>query len=553
MQLALREPDTNNVPGARTNPRSYRTARVLIIWTAAVSTFLLIATALAGQAQAAADAVPGELIVQFDNGTSKSESRAIVGENDASIQQRLPDGGAVVSVDAGASTNEVAKQLEEQPGVKYAEPNFIVHRTGWTNDSFLTDGTLWGLIKVKAPTAWNVTQGSGATVAVLDSGIALDHPDLVSNFWENKDEVLDGKDNDHNGFVDDLYGADWVRGDGTPDDEEGHGTHVAGTIAATADDGNPAVGVAPQAQVMPLKFLDSEGTGNVGDAIAAIDYAIDKHVSVINASWGGPDRSAALEDAIRRAGDAGIVFVAAAGNDGTNNDGDANFPASLDLPNLISVAATDEQNKLADFSNYGSRTVDVAAPGVNIMSTVGASYEAWSGTSMATPHVSGIAALLNSVEPGASAAGIVDAIKFGSRKIDTLAGRVESGGLADAVGALAAIGHPVSGVDVAPGAFSLRKPGRKVRVRSGSKIKFTWSRSADTDLVGYEVYVDGRLVTTVEDPDGSQGPRAARTSAKIRIGSGKHKWSVVAVDEAGNVRKAGRGHGKGRVAVVAKH
>lgn len=538
--------------GARTVPWSYRTARVLIIWTVAVSAFLLIAATTAARAQTAADAVPGELIVKFDGQTTNSESRAIVKKTEASIDQRLPDGGAVVTVDAGTSTTEVAKQLEQQPGVTYAEPNFIVRRQAWTSDSFLADGTLWGLIKVKAPTAWNLTRGSGVTVAVLDSGIALDHPDLVANFWQNGNEQVDGVDNDRNGFVDDVYGADWVRGDGTPDDEEGHGTHVAGTIAATADDGNPAVGVAPGAQVMSLKFLDAEGTGNVGDAIAAIDYAIGKGVSVINASWGGPEYSAALEDAIRRAGDAGIVFVAAAGNDGADNDSGANFPASMNLPNLISVAATDSNNGLAGFSNFGADSVDVAAPGVNITSTVGENYETWSGTSMATPHVAAVAALLKSTEPGAGAASLVDAIKHGARKIDTLSGRVQSGGMADAVGALAAIGHPVDSVDAAPGAFKLKKPGKKVRVRRGNKIKFTWGRANDNDLVGYEIYVDGKLKATVEDPDGSQGPRAAKTAVKIKVGSGKHRWSVVAVDEAGNERKAGRGRGKGRVAVVAK-
>ena len=539
------------MPGARTNPWSYRTARVLVNWTLAVFVVLLAAHAATATAQAAADAVPGELIVGFDNGTTKSESRAIVNETEASIEQRLPGGSAVVSVDAGESTTAVAEQLAEQPGVAYAEPNFIVRRQAWANDSFLTDGTLWGLVKVKAPTAWNVTRGTGVTVAVLDSGVALDHPDLVANFWQNTDEVVDGVDNDGNGFNDDVYGADWVRNDGTPDDEEGHGTHVAGTIAATADDGNPAVGVAPGAQVMSLKFLDSEGAGNVGDAIAAIDYAISKGVTVINASWGGPDYSAALEDAIRRAGDAGVVVAAAAGNDGTNNDGAANYPASLDLPNLISVAATDDQNQLAGFSNYGVDTVDVAAPGVDITSTVGDSYEAWSGTSMAAPHVAAVAALLKSAEPGAGAAQIVDAIKFGSRKMDTLSGRVQSGGMTDAVGALAAIGRPATTVDVAPAAFNLKKPGKKVRVRRGGKLKFSWGRAHDTDLVGYEIYVDGKLKTTVEDPDGSQGPRAAKTSVKIKVGSGKHRWSVVAVDEAGNERKAGRGKGKGRVAVLA--
>lgn len=510
---------------------------------------MVVIASLSATAQAATDAVPGELIVRFTDGTSRSESRAIVNGSDASIETRLPGDSAVIAADPGQTTAEVAAALERQDGVAYVEPNYVVRRESWSSDTFLTDGTLWGLIKTKAPLAWGLTRGQGAVVAVLDSGISLDHPELTGGIWQNPDEQVDGRDDDGNGIADDVYGADFVHGDGTPDDEQGHGTHVAGTIAAAADDGNPAVGMAPDAQIMPLKFLDGSGAGNVGDAISAIDYAIDKGADVINASWGGPDYSSALKDAIDRAGQAGVVFAAAAGNDGTSNDSEPNYPASMELPSLISVAAIERSGELASFSNYGADSVDIAAPGTGIYSTVPGGYESWSGTSMATPHVSGVAALLKSASPNASAAEIVAALKYGVRPLETLESKVESGGMLDTVQAFKALGVDLMLNGAAPRAFRLKRPGKKVRVRGNGKVKFSWSSAVDEDLVGYEIYVDGKLKAIVEDPDGSAGPRGARTSAKIKVGAGKHRWSVIAVDEAGNQRKASSGKSKGRVAV----
>ncbi|MGB3952638.1 MAG: S8 family serine peptidase, partial [Solirubrobacterales bacterium] len=203
-------------------------------------------------ATAATGAVAGELIVGFDDGVSGAESREIVGDLDASIEQRLRGHSAVVELEDGQIPTQAATALAAQDGVAYAEPNFLVRRNSYSNDQFLTDGTLWGLLKIKAPLAWGITRGDGVTVAVLDSGINVGHPDLVGNVWENPADSANGVDDDGNGFVDDVNGADWVRGDGSPDDEEGHGTHVAGTIAAAADDGNPSVGVARAASVRSL-------------------------------------------------------------------------------------------------------------------------------------------------------------------------------------------------------------------------------------------------------------------------------------------------------------
>ncbi|MFY9487352.1 MAG: S8 family peptidase [Solirubrobacterales bacterium] len=533
------------MPVARTLPRP-RAGAALGLSTVLIA---VLAAFLAAPSFAAAGAAPNELIVKFDAGTSRAESRAIVADTDSSIEQRLPGRTAVVDVPADQSVTQVATALGTQDGVLYAEPNFTVTRSSTSNDSFLNDGTLWGLLKTKVPLTWGVTRGAGITVAVLDSGIALSNPDLVNNVWQNTAEIDNGADDDGNGFVDDLYGADWVHRDGTPDDEEGHGTHVAGTIAAAADDGNPSVGVAPSARVMPLKFLDGRGAGSVSDALAAIDYAVTHGASVINASWGGPDFSRALQDSVDRAGQAGVVFVTAAGNDGSDNDSAPIYPASFDLPNVISVAATTRQNELADFSNYG-QSVDIAAPGVDIYSTVGDSYESWSGTSMAAPHVAGVAALLKSTEPTAAAATIVQAIEAGARPVADLIGKVKTNGVLDAARSFRMIGHEV-GDTVGPRSFRLKKPGKKVTVGRGGKVKFSWSRAFDEDLSGYEIYVNGRLKATIDDPDGA-GAAIAKTSAKIRVGAGKLRWSVVAVDEAGNERKAKSGKSRGRVAVSRK-
>jgi subtilisin family serine protease len=510
-------------------------------------------------AHAAVDttAVPGQLIVGFNSGTSSSESSTIVDNTDATIAKRLPGRSAVVTVDSGQSTTEVQDALDANGNVAYVEPNYKVHSEGLTNDPLLRDGTLWGLLRIHAPAAWGVSRGAGVTVAVLDSGISIDNPDLTNAVWQNPNEIPgNGIDDDGNGIVDDVYGADFVNHDGVPDDEEGHGSHVAGTIAATADDGNGVVGVAPDARVMPLKFLDKNGAGNVADAISAIDYAIKNGARVINASWGGPDFSQALQDAIARAGQAGIVFVAAAGNDGTNNDTTPDYPAAMNLPNIISVAASDKQDQLASFSNYGKNTVDLAAPGVGITSTVGDHTESWSGTSMATPHVSGVAALLESASPSASAAAVAGAITAGARTTTSMIGMTKSGGILDTVGSFKALGVDTSGFEngASPSTFRLKKPGKRVTVGLGGKVKFSWSRSYDDDLLGYEVYIDGKLKTTVRSVQDSTGLGDPATSARVKVSAGKHRWSVVAVDSAGNVRTATRGGGsKGKVAVLSRH
>jgi len=274
---------------------------------------------------------------------------------------------------------------------------------------------LWGLnntgqtggkpdADIDAPEAWNIQTGDPIVVGVIDSGVDYNHPDLAGNIWTNLGEIAgDGIDNDSNGYIDDVRGWDFAFNDNDPMDVDGHGTHVAGTIAATGNNSLGVIGVAwNKAKIMPLRFLDDSGSGATSNAILAIDYATAKRVKVTNNSWGGllPIPNKALEDAIKAAGEQGSLFVAAAGNESRNTDLVPAYPASYDLPNIISVAATDHNDKLSYFSNYGANTVDLAAPGSEIYSTTpGGNYDTYSGTSMASPHVAAAVALVWAKDP----------------------------------------------------------------------------------------------------------------------------------------------------------
>lgn len=498
-------------------------------------------------AAAASEAVPGELIVGFKSGTSAAKGRAIVdSRTDADVEQRLPGGDVVVDVGSPADVAATAATLLRDPRVEYAEPNYLVRSNMLTNDPFIQDGSFWGTARVRAPQAWPVNRGAGAVVAVVDSGITLSNADLFPNVWMNANEIADnGLDDDLNGFVDDVYGADWVDRDGNPNDEAGHGTHVAGTIAAVADNGVGGAGVAPGAKVMPLRFLDRNGAGNVGDAISAIEYAVTNGADVVNASWGGTAYSAPLEAAIRRAGEAGVVVVAAAGNDGNSNDAAATYPAAMNIPNLISVAATDRNDRLAHFSNYGRNTTHVAAPGAEILSTLGDGFGYYSGTSMAAPHVAGIVALLRSRDQSVSAEAVVNGITIGARKNPNLTYRVKSSGVADIVGAYRALGYSTDGFDLGtvPSDFRLKGPGKKVKIKGRTgKVKFAWTRSVDDDLQGYEVVINGKVRATVKG-----------TTAKINLPAGKKiRWTVIAVDNSGNTRQATSNRKTGKISISRK-
>mmetsp|Transcript_52092 Transcript_52092/g.131658 ORF Transcript_52092/g.131658 Transcript_52092/m.131658 type:complete len:1219 (+) Transcript_52092:57-3713(+) len=308
---------------------------------------------------------------------------------------------------------------------------------------------LWGMhsyhgFDIDAPEAWQVWTGEigkGITVAVIDTGIDYNHEDLSEQMWVNPMEIPgNGVDDDGNGYIDDVHGADFANEDGDPMDDQMHGTHCAGTIAGI---GNNAVGVSGVAwrgvRLMALKFLTSTGSGRTSDAIRAIDYAVAHGARIASNSWGGGGSSSALRTAIERAEGAGMLFTAAAGNEASNNDEVPSFPANYDISNVISVASTTYLGEMSSFSCYGNSTVHVAAPGSGIYSTVpNNGYETLSGTSMATPHVSGLAALVWMYRPQLSMHQVRDIIIGSVRTLPALDGKVITGGLINAKDALEA-------------------------------------------------------------------------------------------------------------------
>lgn len=338
------------------------------------------------------------------------------------------------------------------------QPDYLVHAYLEPDDEAFQDGRLWGLkntgqdggtagADIDAVNAWDITTGSDdVIVAVIDTGIRYTHQDLQSQMWVNPGEIPgNGVDDDKNGFIDDVHGINAITGSGDPFDDNDHGTHVAGTIGAAANNGHPHVGVAWNLRLMACKFLTSEGFGAVSDAITCIDYAVTMGARILNNSWGGGPFDQALLDSIRRARTRGVLFVAAAGNDGLNNDDIPTYPASYDLDNIISVAALDRNDNLADFSNFGANSVDIGAPGVEIFSTIAASdqdYDFMQGTSMATPHVTGVAALLASVFPEATYAELREAILGAAVPIPALEGKASTGGRLNAFGALKRFATP---------------------------------------------------------------------------------------------------------------
>ncbi|MGZ4133468.1 MAG: S8 family serine peptidase, partial [Actinomycetota bacterium] len=304
----------------------------------------------------------------------------------------------VVPVPKGHVATEL-QRLRADPSVAHAQPDYLYYADSVTpNDADYT--AEWGLGSIRAPEAWTTTTGDGSgagpVVAVLDSGVDYTHPDLAANVWTNVGGVA--------GCASGTHGFNAITGSCDPRDDNGHGTHVSGTIGAVGGNGIGVVGVNWRARIMGVKFLDSRGEGDDFAAIDAIDWIISAkaagvNVRVINASWGGPGLDPILDDAIARAFNAGILFVAAAGNDGTNNDAAPVDPCNA--THVVCVAATDSLGNLAWFSNTGPTKVDLAAPGQGIVSTwPGGGYQVEDGTSMATPHVSGAAALVLAAEPG---------------------------------------------------------------------------------------------------------------------------------------------------------
>jgi subtilisin family serine protease len=356
---------------------------------------------------------------------------------DAQVTQRaLGNRQWTIQTPAAWGTETVYQSLASLPGVRYAEPDFIVRATGTLPNDPSID-SMYALENAGIYEAWDSATGSSnVVVGVIDSGVDYTHPDLVSNMWRNPGEIPgDGRDNDRNGFIDDVYGYDFLNGDGDPMDDRGHGTHVAGTIAATGNNGIGVAGVSWNAKIMALKFLGSNGSGPTSAAVAALNYATTMktaygvNIRITNNSWGGGAYSQTMADALVANANAGMLFVAAAGNAASDNDALMSYPSSYSSPNVISVASSTNADTLSSFSNYGATSVDIAAPGSNIYSTtLGGSYGTMSGTSMASPQVAGAAALLLGEVPNATYQQVRDAIYQGVDLLPAFAGKVATQG-----------------------------------------------------------------------------------------------------------------------------
>ena len=404
-----------------------------------------------------------EVLVKFRLGVSGDAISKIAARLNDRVEDEIESVSGLVAIDDldNLQAEAIADEYRALPEVEYAEPSYEIslnHDGGgfkhlhpndvrfseqWALDN---DGRNEGKegADVGALRAWVVTTGDDdIVVAVLDSGVDYTHSDLQNNIWVRPDNIKQYEDR-HLGLIEDLHGYNAVENTGDPMDENGHGTHCAGIIGAEGGNEIGISGVNWKVKIMPLKFMNAGGFGTSKDAIEAINYVIDRkragvNVRVISASWGTSMPSRALEEAIRKAHEAGILFVAASGNDGANTDHFPQYPAGYDLGNLISVAALNRKDELASFSNYGAKRVHLAAPGANILSTwLGDDYEEHSGTSMATPMVSGIAALVLSKRPQLSVDELRSTLLKSVDKIPHLDGKVSTGGRISAARAVAA-------------------------------------------------------------------------------------------------------------------
>jgi subtilisin family serine protease/subtilisin-like proprotein convertase family protein len=401
---------------------------------------------------------PSEILVRLRPDAPVLDGSELLAGTTLGSELPLVPGLRKVILSPGVSVEEALAAYRASPFVLSVEPNYRIQlRDTLPNDPRF--GQLYGLhntgqtggtpdADIDAPAAWDVTTGSGRTiVAVIDTGVDYTHPDLAANMWVNADEIPNnGIDDDANGYIDDVHGYDFVNNDGDPMDDHGHGTHVAGTIGAVGNNGVGIAGVTWDVQIMALKFLDAFGGGYTDDAIRALNYAVANGATISNNSWGGGfgANGDALYVAIQNAARADHLFVAAAGNNSADNDVSDSFPANYDLDNIIAVAATDHTDQLAWFSNYGATSVDLAAPGVEILSTVPqtgqlgdpSGYALLSGTSMATPHVTGVAALVRDLHPDWSYAQVIEVILSTVDRIPALEGLTVTGGRLNAAAAV---------------------------------------------------------------------------------------------------------------------
>lgn len=434
-----------------------KTIRIAALVAAAALAALVAGGAVAGGPPGTSFApelsfVDDQVLVGYEPGTSAQERNQIEGEVNAQDEQTVGAATHVLNVGQGNVAKAIAA-LERHGAVRYAQPNYVHHVDMAPNDPSF--GQLWGLLNsgqtvngtagtagadIKATQAWDLSTGSkNVVVGIVDTGIDYNHPDLAANAWSNPGGI--------GGCAAGTHGYNAIAKTCNPLDDHNHGTHVSGTIGGVGNNGVGITGVNWNVSLMGLKFLNAAGSGTTANAIAAIDWAINAKIAGVNVrvlsnSWGGGPFEQALLDVINKAGANDILFVAAAGNSSANNDSTPHYPSSYGAANEIAVAATTQTDGLASFSNYGATSVNLGAPGTNIYSSVrGGLYAFFNGTSMATPHVSGAAALLLSACSLTTAA-LKSTLLSNVDTLGSLAGKTTTGGRLNVSRALSSCAAP---------------------------------------------------------------------------------------------------------------
>lgn len=435
---------------------------------------------------------PFSVLVRFDLAADPAAIERAIALVDGRVAQVYDVVPGLVHLEIGVPVDRALAALNQLKCVRYAEPDWVCKASSVPNDPNF--GSLWGMRNTgqtvnsdpgvagadsRAHLAWDTFTGSSTlVVAIIDDGTSRTHPDLAANIWSNPGEISgDGIDNEGNGYVDDTWGYDFYQRDNDPSGT-GHGTHTAGTVGAVGNNGVGVAGVMWSCKLMALRFLGPNG-GVTSDAILSVQYANGKRVRVSNNSWGGGGFSQALYDAINAGKAANHLFVAASGNSGINSDTSPAYPGAYNLDNIINVAATDNNDGRASFSNYGATSVDIGAPGVNILSTYGTNgYSYLNGTSMACPHVAGAVALVTAANPTLTYAQVRSRILSTARPVASLSGRCVTGGVVDIAAAIAGGGG--GGTNTAP-TVVISSPTSGGSFAAGTAISFTGTATDTQD------------------------------------------------------------------------